>query len=110
MENNFDLGTFMLKDGGFLEYEDIESYVNDNGDRELNDVIGYFKKHTNVTLEECKEDTNYLICYISSEDGSHLTANAGSRYELITGYNKLITIGQDDRYINIYRLKDMTYI
>lgn len=107
----FELMTFIDKNGySFLEYEDLNDYMESSSDKDLKNLLGYFDKYTNLTIEECNVNSNYLICYISSENDHHLIIRANNKFELITEYNKLIDRGQEEGYINIYNLDNLIYI
>jgi hypothetical protein len=111
MSNKFELITFITKSGeGFFEYESIEDYIDNSGDKKFSDVLGFFDKYKDLTIDECLDESSYLICYISSEDGSHLIINANNKFELIAKYNRLLSNGQEIGYINIFNLNDLTYI
>ncbi len=111
----FELQTFIYKNGlTFSEFEDKNDLIDNFGENEFANILGYFDKCKNLRLDECLEDTGYLICYISSESGSHngehIIVKANNRFELVVEYNKLIDNEQDECYINIFKLDDLIYV
>lgn len=102
---SFELLTYVYKNGEtFYEHDEKLSEQ-----EQANLYLGYFNKNANVSIDDCK-DGKYLICYISSDNGEHKIIKVNDKFELLSKYHTLLMSGQEEGYINIFDLNDITYI
>lgn len=94
MNNHFELMTFVVNTcHSFWEYETIESFMINNGEREIYRILGWFPKGTNVTyteLDTIERETEWIVAIIDKE-GVHVLHKEPSTTELkckLTEYQK----------------------
>lgn len=85
MNNHFDLMTFVVNTcQSFWEYETIESFMIDNGEREIYCILGWFPKASNVTYKELDNittESEWIVAIIDKE-GVHVLHKVPSTTEL----------------------------
>lgn len=110
----FNLATLITMNGsGFWEYESVEHFVEDNGKDKIKDILAYFPPYKNIDMKAQIDNVPHLICYISTSSENvceHLIVKANDKFDLLTQYYNLIQSGQDENYINVYKLDDLEYI
>ncbi|MCW3793960.1 hypothetical protein OM416_20405 [Paenibacillus sp. LS1] len=94
MNDHFELMTFVVNTcHSFWEYETIESFMIDNGEREIYRILGWFPKESNITYTELNAittETEWIVANIDKE-GVHVLHKVPSTSELrgtLTAYQK----------------------
>lgn len=111
-KSGFELCTIVTRNKSFWEYKSIEDMTNDQGEEELNNVVGYFEPNTNYTIEEIeklKEENEWAVCCID-KGGSHKLFTFSNTLELKMELHKFVEMQYGEGYTNIYKLSSMIYV
>lgn len=121
MFEKFDECVFVEKSRNtFLEYGDIDELMGDFGELYLNEVIGYFPKHSNITFEEfdkIKEDSTWIVAYHEKIDDSDVMSSQkivvfNSTFDLKRNLESIFhkTFRNDKDYVTLYKASDLIYL
>ena len=113
MNQKFGLATMILRENGFLEYENIDDMIGDQGEEIKEYLIGYFQYESNVTyreLENIHDDFKWTVSVIHSNNGEMIYYTFESTKDLKNGLNDLIEKAESEEHLTIYKTEEMILV
>lgn len=101
----------------FLEYESSIDLVDDQGEKALESMLGYFPPYTNVTyneIDDYREDTIWIVAYHQKTNSCYTNSALLSFPNTNALKEKLDAIIEDtyegEEYVTIFRANDLVYL